>query len=138
MILTGIRNQEIEIKVYTNNSGYSDSDWLRVYLNVKSDFGNWETVDESLTVSEFKELIQWFKDLSENKEVVYKDLYFTEPNLEFSLKESNNYHKKIRIIFSAESRAKSAKEEDIFIEFDFSNEDLFKIACNLEVELKTN
>lgn len=137
MILHGVRNQIVEIKVLGENPNLTDSDWLRVYLNIKSEIGNWETVDESLMVFEFKELIQWFKDLSQNKEIEYKDLYFTEPNLAFSLIENRNDSKKIRIIFFAEFKPKTAKKDDqIFIDFNLSNGNLAEIASGLEVESK--
>lgn len=136
MKLLGTKNQTVELKIIEAKSTATDSDWLKVYLNVKSEFGNWEVVDESLMLSEFKELISWFKDLSENKEIKYKNLYFTEPNLEFFLVENNNSSKKIRMIFSAESKPKSAKQDDqIFVDFDFSNDDLAKISSDLEKEL---
>ena len=136
MILKGINNQTVDLKVI-KPIGDNDSDWVRIYLDVKSDLGNWKTTDESLMVSELKELVQWFKDLSLNNKIEYTELYFTEPNLEFDLIENKNEVKRIKLIFSAESEPKSAiGEQEYFIEFEFTNVELEKIAKELEKELK--
>ncbi len=140
MILNGIKNQRVELKIIRDKSlidtTYDDSEWLRIYIDVHSNLGNWHTVDESLMVSEFKELIKWFKDLSINDKVEYPELYFTEPNLEFHLLEDENGIKKIKMIFNAESKPKSAtKDDQYFVEFEFSSADLSKIADDLEKEL---
>lgn len=142
MILKGINNQKVELKI----TGYqfpdaendsSDSEWLKIFLDVQSNLGNWQTVDPSLMVSEFKELIQWFKDLSVNKDVEYPDLYFTEPNLGFNFIKGKDGVKHIKIIFNAESKPKSAKEgQDYFMEFQFSKEELSKVVDELDEELK--
>ena len=142
MILKGINNQKVELKI----TGYQfpdakqdslDSNWLNIFINVHSNLGNWQTVDPSLMASEFKELIQWFKDLSVNKGAEYHDLYFTEPNLGFDFVKSEDGIKYVKMIFSAESKPQSAKEyQDYFIDFQFSNEELNRIADELDNELK--
>ncbi len=114
-----------------------DSNWLNIYTNVHSNFGDWETVDPSLTTTEFNELVNWFKDLSQNKELQEPSLYFTEPNLEFSLVKNTQDSKQIRLTFSAESKPKSADvDKEYYVDFEFSNVDLSKIADELETELK--
>lgn len=94
-MLKGTNNQTVELKIakdrsFKNMASSSlDSGWLRIYINVHSDLGNWQTVDESLMLSEFKEMINWFRELSLNKKVRYPQLYFTEPNLELDLTEED-------------------------------------------------
>ncbi len=141
MELKGINNQTVELKItryqFPNiKQEPQDSSWLNIFINVKSDQGNWQTVDPSLMVSEFKELIQWFRDLSNNKDEENKDLYFMEPNLGFELVKIKNGIKYIKIIFSAESKPKSAKEgNEYFVDFEYSNEELNQIADKLDGEL---
>jgi len=142
MILQGIENQKVELKVVGKQFPNSEKDspdlnWLNIFLNVQSKLGNWETIDTSLTTAELRELINWFRDLSKDKKVEYKDLYFTEPNLEFDLIKEEPNIKHIKMILSAESKPKSAKDgEEFFMEFRFTNEDLSRIASDLETELK--
>jgi len=142
MIFKGENNQTVELKIngyqFPNaESGSSDSEWLNIFIDVKSNLGNWHRVDPSLTVSEFKELIHWFKDLSVNKKVEYPELYFIEPNLEFDLTKNENMTKNIKIIFYAESKPDFSKQDqEYFVEFKFSNAELDKISNDLEKELK--
>lgn len=141
MILKGINGQSLEIKIsnyqFTDEQkNLQDIDWLNILIDVKSDFGNWQTVDPSLTVSEFKEVISWFRDMSLNKKIKYPELTFTEPNLEFDYIKNKNGRKYIRVIFSAESKPISAKDgQEYFVDFQFSDEELSEIANELEVEL---
>lgn len=142
MILNGINNQKVELKIIgyqfpdaKNDS--SDSEWLKIFLDVQSNLGNWQTIDSSLTAPEVKELIRWFKDLSTDKEVEYTELYFTEPNLEFNFIKGEDEIKNIKIIFNAESKPKFAKMgQEYFVEFQFSNEELSEAADELDEELK--
>lgn len=59
MIFHGITNQTLDLKITKyqfpkiTNCEY-DSNWLLIYLNVKSDLGNWQTVDPSLLVGDVK------------------------------------------------------------------------------------
>ena len=148
MIFKGIENQSVEFKIVNyqfpenNTPGDWDSNWLHIYIKVQSKFGNWQTVDPSLTTGEFKELVEWFRDLSENREVKYTDLIFTEPNLEFELKKKEENSKEIRIRFYLESRPQSAqkyplaKDDQYYVDCIFTNHELGEISRHLEEELK--
>ncbi len=143
MILKGVNNQKVELKIdgyqfpEQNKSQDESLSWLNIYVNVHSSFGNWEILDPSLTTTEFSELIKWFKDLSLNIKPGDSSLYFTEPNLEFTLLGSTLDLKNIRLIFNAESKPKLANEgQDYYVDFAFTNDELSKIADGLEVELK--
>ncbi|MEP5830428.1 MAG: hypothetical protein ABJ300_09165, partial [Maribacter dokdonensis] len=69
MIFKGINDQTVEFSI-TNyqfpeiSDCEYDSNWLLVYLKVKSDCGNWETIDPSLLTRDLKEIIEWFEKLS--------------------------------------------------------------------------
>ena len=68
MIIAGINNQMVELKVASYQypeikDGDWDSNWLNIYLSVKSELGNWQTVDPSLTTWDVHRLIKWFDHL---------------------------------------------------------------------------
>jgi hypothetical protein len=142
MLIKGINNQSVEIRVTnyqfpeTRDREY-DGNWLNIYLNVKSQLGNWQCVDHSLLTWELQELIDWLKKLSENKKPKFEQMEFIEPNLSFHLMNSyNDLEKKIKIEFRLESRPKSAKEyQEYFVEFIASDSKLKDIANELKIEL---
>ncbi len=141
MILKGIDNQSVELRI----SGYEfpyitdcedDSNWLLIYLNVKSKCGNWETTDPSLLTSEVKEIINWLDNLSMNK-WTERNLSFLEPNLEFDLIKSLTDLKTVRISFDLESRPNGADEEkEYYVDCELNSEELKNIAQELIQELK--
>jgi hypothetical protein len=142
MTFRGIDNQIVEMKI-TNYQfpqivdGDYDSNWLNVYLNVKSKIGHWETIDPSLTTWDLQRLINWFENLSNNFEPEYLEVVFLEPHLTFEL--HNSYYsetKKIRIIFDSESRPKSAIEgKEYFVDILANNIELKRIQLDLKKEL---
>jgi hypothetical protein len=142
MIFSGIDNQSVELRIINYQFPESseadwDSDWLSIYINVKSNIGHWQTVDPSLTTWEFSDLVNWFNDLSLNKEPEYKYQRFTEPNLSFELLNSfDSLEKKIRIRFALELRPQSAPDEkEYFVDCLADNIQLLKIASDLKLEL---
>ena len=142
MILNGINNQTVEIKItnyqFPSETDDDDKNWLNIYLKVKSDVGNWQTIDPSLTTWEVKEIIDWFNALS--KDFVPKDLElsFIEPNLSFELFENGNDPLKLfRINFNLESRPKSATDDkEYFVDCLANNQELKRIADDLKTELE--
>jgi len=140
MIFKGINNQTVEFKI-TNyqfpeiTDCEYDSNWLLVYLKVKSDCGNWETIDPSLLVRDLKDIIEWFEQLSNDIETNSDFLTFMEPNLEFRLTKKNAHKKHIRITFDLESRHPNAKDdEEFYVDCEFNNEELKQIASELKKE----
>ena len=142
MIFNGINNQTVEITIinyqFPNKKDDDwDKNWLNIYLKVKNDVGNWQTIDPSLTTWEVKEIIDWFNILS--KDLVPKDLKlnFTEPNLSFELFE-NSYGslKMFRINFNLESRPQSAIDhKEYYVDCSADNLELKRIADDLKIEL---
>ncbi|MES2240162.1 MAG: hypothetical protein V4497_07870 [Bacteroidota bacterium] len=143
MTFKGIDNQSVELKI-TNYQfpkivdGDYDSNWLNIYLNVKSKVGHWQTIDPSLTTWDMQRLINWFDNLSNNIELEYLEIVFLEPNLCFELHNSfNSQIKAIRIIFDSESKPKSAIEEkEYFVDILANNSELKRIKLDLEKELE--
>lgn len=142
MIFKGINNQSVEFRI-TNyqfpeiTDCEYDSNWLLVYLKVKSDCGNWQTVDPSLLVGDLKDIKDWFEKLSNNIETDSNSLAFMEPNLEFELTKKNLEEKHIRIIFDLESRPQSADDDkDYFVDCVFNNNELKLIAKELEKQVE--
>lgn len=142
MVFKGINEQTVEFRI-TNyqfpeitNCEY-DSNWLLVYLKVKSDFGNWQTIDPSLLVRDVKSMIEWFKKVSENESLDSDYLVFLEPNLEFELKSSTTDKKRIRIIFDLESRPKNAVDEkEYYVDCELNNKELKQIVSELKKEIE--
>ena len=142
MTFQGLDNQTVEIRISNYQFPNSmeddwDDNWLNIYLNVKSKAGNWQVIDPSLTTAEFKELIDWFRNLSQNKKPEYARLTFIEPNLSFELLNSfDNISKEFKIKFNLESRPQSAtNDKDYFVDCLADNNMLLKIADELKQEL---
>lgn len=143
MIIKGVDNQSVELRIVNYEFPASrdkeyDGNWLTIYLNVKSKFGNWQVTDPSLLTWEVEELINWIRTLSINKNPDYTEQEFIEPNLSFHLLNNYSYSiKQIRINFDLESRPKSADDDkEYFVILEANNNDLERIAIDLEKELK--
>jgi hypothetical protein len=143
MIFKGIENQSVELKIMNYEfpeivDGDYDSNWLNIYLNVKSKVEHWQTIDPSLTTWDMQRLINWFDNLSKNIEPKYLEIAFLEPNLCFELLDSfNSQIKKIRIVFDYESKPKSAnKDKECFVDIVADNDELKRIKLDLEKELE--
>ena len=141
MIFKGINNQTVEFRI-TNyqfpeiTDCEYDSNWLLVYLKVKSDFENWETIDPSLLVKDLRKIVNWFEQLSNNIELDSDSLVFIEPNLEFELIKNQSDLKTVRIKFDLESRPQNANDEkEYFVDCELSNAELNEIALELKKEL---
>ncbi|WP_438874647.1 WapI family immunity protein [Winogradskyella psychrotolerans] len=111
MILNGVNQQTVDFRI-TNyqfpeiKDCHYDSNWLLVYLKVKSNCKNWQTVGSSLLVGDLNEIIKWFDKLSNNIETDSDSLGFLELNLKFKLSKKSTEEKHIRIMFNLESRLK--------------------------------
>lgn len=140
MHFIGKDGQEVELKILgyqfaTNFDNDWDANWLRIYLKVKSDVGHWQTVAPSLTTWETKQLIQWFANLSQDKEVEFADLTFVEPELSFQLLDKTKDTNTVQMNFDLGLRPQSADDDkEYFVVFQFSNHDLATIAKDLTAE----
>ena len=142
MIFNGIDNQIVEIKITDyqfpkETDDDWDKNWLIIYLKVKSNFGNWQTIDPSLTTWEVRELINWFDTLSRNLTPNYLVLNFTEPNFSFKiLDNSKQFLRMFRINFNLELRPQSAtNDKEYFVDCLADNQELKRIADELRMEL---
>lgn len=143
MEFRGLDNQTVELKITNYQFPKSldrdwDGNWLNIYIKVDSKVGKWQTIDPSLTTWEVQELIDWFKDLSNDLKPKWIDMEFTEPNLSFYLlNDFKSKKKQIRIKFDLECRPKSAIEDKEYcVDFELDNSDLKKISSDLIAELK--
>jgi hypothetical protein len=142
MTFTGIDNQTVDFRITnyqypdTIDGGW-DSNWLIIFLNVKSKIGNWQAIDPSLTTWEVQELINWFYKLSKSDHTECLNMSFTEPNLSFELLDiQNKSQKKFRIKFALESRPKSAREgKDYFVDCVVDDNELSRLCEDLRAEL---
>ena len=142
MTFIGIDDQTVELKItnyqfpQTTTPDDYDSNWLNIYINVKSKFGHWQTIDSSLLTWDVEEIIKWFLDIADNKIVESNYLEFIEPNLSFHLLQNDTELKSIRIKFDLESRPKSAKDDtEYYIDGLFSNDELRKLSNDLTNDL---
>ncbi|MBP1840789.1 WapI family immunity protein [Formosa algae] len=140
MIFKGINQQTVEFKILNyqfpevQNCVY-DSNWLQIYLQVKSDCGEWESTDPSLLVSEVKACISWFTHLANNQTVSHS-LSFLEPNLEFILLKNESELKTVRIVFSLESRPKDTDNTKSYVvDCEWTPAELHTIVSQLQLEL---
>lgn len=118
----------------TDDRSY-DGNWLMIEINVKKDDLKWSRRDPSLLTWDLKEIVKWFYDLSNNKELEWKDLGFTEPNLKFEYERSNN-KTKVFIYFRIELLPDNwDKKNKCFVEFELTNEELYNIGKMFEEEL---
>lgn len=142
MIFNGINGQRVELKILGYESpekinDYWDDNWLNIYLNVKSQIGDWEVTDPSLTTWEVQEIIDWFKTLADDQIPKSRLLGFTEPNLSFTLLDNNNkLTRSFLISFHLESRPGfAADDKECYINFVANNQELREIADDLQAEL---
>ena len=143
MIFKGTNNQSVELGIVNYQFPDSrdkdwDGNWLNIFLKVKSDFGDWQTIDPALTTWEVQEIIDWLTSLSNNEKPKWTLLEFTEPNLSFELKNAFlGDLKEFRICFDLEFRPKSADEDkDYFVDIKTTNDQLKQYAQDLQNELK--
>ena len=118
------------------NGNRHDRNWLLIYLNVKSSFGDWKTTNACLLTWEVKELIKWFEDIANDAPIKYKELDFLEPNLSFEFMGSGKAGlKNFRLKFDLESRPQFADDaKEYFIDFVSDNLGLKQIAGSLSEE----
>lgn len=142
MIFSGVDNQTVELKITNyqfpdNQEGDWDGNWLNIYLKVDSKVGKWQTIDPSLTTWEVQEIIDWFDQLSADKEPEFRLMTFTEPNLSFELlNEPTDNNKLIRIKFDLECRPKSATDDkEYFVDISADRDELIRIKKGLKDEL---
>lgn len=133
MIFKGLNNQRVQLKI-TNyefpeeTTCDYDSNWLLIYLNVKSLLGNWQTIGAVLLTFEVEQIIEWFNKLSTNT-IVKTSLTFIEPNLEFTLLDNAPDEKTIRILFDYEFRPKNGNDKkEYFVDCKMDTNELKSIA----------
>ena len=136
-----LNNQFVELSIlgyeFSEITNEWDSNWLLMHINVKSDEKQWNKTYPAITTFELKWLIDWLKNISDNKIVKYKWINFTEPNISFEL--INNYNSKIKNIkihLMAEFNPLTDVGTDYCIEFNATNNQLKNISNELEIELK--
>ena len=134
----GTNDQTVEMKIagyqYPQISDGDDGNWLNIYLNVRSGFGNWQVTDPSLTTADVSELANWFAELAIGEEPQYTSLAFMEPNISFKLMGMNYGMLSFRIVFSGEC-APLADLEDHYVDCLADSHELERICNELQLEL---
>jgi len=113
-----------------------DVEWLYIRLKVNSKLGSLEVTDPFLRFQDVKEVINWFRDLADNKPQVVRRLQFIEPNIEFEITAYDNDSKQLRIIFNWECRPKPPKNIEYYVDCSLTNEQLSRISNDFLVGLQ--
>lgn len=103
MIFNGVRNQTIEFKIIDyeipENQGPSyEANFLYIELDIKSDFGNWQTDGCALSTTDVEKIIDWFYKLARNEPAI-SQVSFVEKGISFNLLEETDVKKHISIQF---------------------------------------
>jgi len=135
MIIPGIENQMIEMNIIDFEE--DDRDWFLMSFNVISKQGSWKIKDHSLQVYEVMEIIDWFRDWSENKPNLSTELTFLEPVLFFEVLQHDPNRKLIRIKFEFELKPQFiSRDVDCFVDCSLTNEQLLQLSNSLSEELR--
>ena len=109
---------------------------MLIYIKVKSDFGNWETVDAILLVQELNIILDWFNKLSRNELLDSDCLTFTEPNLEFQLLKSSVDAVNLRITLQGEALPTVVPKDSVYyMDCSYTIDELKQLAIQLKNEL---
>lgn len=144
MRLKGDENTEFEMKVvgyqfpHLENEPY-DSDWLNIHVNVKHPRGAWSKTDACMLTFELAHLIGWLRWVADDLPA-HSEESFMEPELSFEwLGGDRNIlrvylHYSLRPVWSPYHGPK--EEEELFVEFAATPEDLRHAAAALRDELQ--
>jgi hypothetical protein len=144
MIVKSVDGSELEIRILgyeypdTRNSTY-DSNWLRVYVRVKSPRFSWKFMGPYLLTWEIFSIAKWLKALV-GHDILNRKQEFIEPNLRFRLKKKSNNYKIVRICFSHEGRpphttSPEALKKNFQIDFTIDDTELKSASGELLAEL---
>jgi hypothetical protein len=152
MIFDCIRGQFVELKIVDyefpdivvdkeDHNWFKDSNWLIIYINVKSKKLCWNATAPVLNIFDVRYIIDWFKDISNNK-ITEKEIDFIESELSFDLLSNfDSTIKKIKINFMDMFNPSWTNDNLIYrqkysLKFEATNEELRVYAQNLEQELE--
>ncbi len=122
----------------TENEPY-DSDWLNIHVSVKHPRGSWSKTDACMMTFELAQLIEWFRGLADNCPS-HSEKYFTEPELSFKWFGEGKNVLRINLDYSLRPAWSpydgENEEEELFVEFEVTPEDLKAAAASLVEKLK--
>lgn len=120
MRATGYQFPQLEKEEY-------DSNWLQIQVTVKHPRGAWAKTDPSLLTFELKSLGDWLHQVSTGN-YSKRDLYFTEPNLEFHIVPKTGPPERLSVVLSHENAPPFVQKADRYegfpLEFPLSGIDL--------------
>ena len=144
MRLRGAEKTEFEMKV----SGYQfphqtkepyDSDWLNIHVDVTHPRGTWSKIDACLLTFELSRLIDWLRSVAAECPE-HAEIGFMEPELSFEW--FGGERNALRVYFEYGLRPSWSpyhgknEEDELFVEFETTPEDLSSFADYLSKELK--
>jgi hypothetical protein len=144
MRLKGDENTEFEMKV----AGYQfphlqhepyDSDWLNITVSVKHPRGAWSKTDACMLTFELAQLIDWLRWIADDRPT-HSEESFMEPELRFEWFGGGRNVLRVNLDYSLRPAWSPYhgpdKEEELFVEFAATPEDLRGAAALLRDDLK--
>jgi hypothetical protein len=113
------------------NDGY---DWLNIKIRVVHPKGDWEMIDPFLLTDEIQDMIDWFKNILEEKPInpVLKTL---ENGLKFHMSDDNAGEPSIRVYFGGYATPDWGIKQDLYLDFKLAELDLESICSSLISQL---
>ncbi len=120
MIFKCENNTSVELKIHNYEfpdklDGEYDRNWLDIFIKVKTNDWEWETIDPSLLTWDVKALIEWFRTIANNEKPEKNEISNLEPNISlFLLNKYSENENKFKIKLDAESRPPGKESSFIF------------------------
>ena len=143
MIFIGVRNQTIEFKIIDyeipENQGPSyEANFLYIELDIKSDFGNWQTDSCALSTTDLEKIIDWFSKLARNKPAI-SQVSSVEKGISFTLLDKTDEKKHIRIQFHSYCKPQNRdNNKAYFIDLEVNSSELNSLYERLKKEPDSN
>ena len=113
-----------------------DLNWLMIEIKVVSGKDSWKRKLPMLLTWEFRELVQWFKNIRDD--TFPKEISFVEPYLRFVKIKNKNNNLNLRVYFELEAKRKPSKyvgEKSSFINLTVTKSNITQIIKELTNEL---
>lgn len=145
MKLTNSSGSSVELTIVdyqfpkSTNDKY-DANWLQIHIEATHTGRSWSATTPCLLTGEVEVLALWLEKVKSGQ-LTRQHLSFIEPVLVFSLVESKDGAKAVRLYFELDSRpewatARSAGQEDLWIDFPLEEISFAESVGNLRFQLE--
>ena len=113
-----------------------DSDWLNIHVRVTHPRGAWSKTDPCLLTYELAQLVAWLNSIAEDSPA-HAEEEFLEPELRFEWFGEDKNILRVYLDYSLRPTWSPAnEEEELFVEFAVTPEDLREAAASLRDDLQ--